>query len=715
MRRPAYDTIGLRVTDNGGATATTTRTVTVQNQGPTASFLATPNPAPTGSTVAFDAAASSDPDGTIAKYEWDLDGNGTYETDTGTTAAASASFPVAGKRVIGLRVTDNEGATATTTRSLTVSNRVPSASFVASPATAPTGTSVSFDASASKDPDGTISKYEWDLDGNGSYETNTGATAAATRTYATPGEVGVGLRVTDNEGATATTTQTVTAQNRVPSASFTASPTTAPTGTTVTFNASASSDPDGTISKYEWDLDGNGSYETNTGATATATSTYATPGVRTVALRVTDSNGATTTTTRTVTAQNRAPSASFTATPNPVSVGVTVSFNASASSDPDGTISKYEWDLDGNGSYETNTGATATATRSYAGVSKPVIGLRITDNSGATATATATLTVQNLAPTASFTASANPAVAGTTVTFNASASKDPDGTISKYEWDLDGNGSYETNGGAKTTATRSYSTASEPVVALRVTDNLGTTATTTLTLVVRGPYDTAVRATAGLIDYWRLGEKSGTSLLDSIGGKTATTANGVTLGSSGNLTLDANTAAGFDGSNDSASVPLNLTSTQKLTIEFWLRWTSFSNNDDLAFEFTPNLNNTNGGFIINPNATDTGSRFEVAIGRGSSRNDVYFNRPSSNAWHHYAFVFNTTLAGSQQVIPYVDGKAVSYLKDSSGAGAGAFANSTLYFMSRAGSSLFGKGTLDEVAIYSQALTATQISQHFAAR
>ena len=35
--------------------------------------------------MTFDASASADPDGTIAKYEWDLDGNGTYETDTGTT------------------------------------------------------------------------------------------------------------------------------------------------------------------------------------------------------------------------------------------------------------------------------------------------------------------------------------------------------------------------------------------------------------------------------------------------------------------------------------------------------------------------------------------------------------------------------------------------------------------------------------------------------
>ena len=49
-------------------------------QPPTASFTVTPNPAQTGQTVTFNGSASSDPDGPITKYEWDLDGDGTYET-----------------------------------------------------------------------------------------------------------------------------------------------------------------------------------------------------------------------------------------------------------------------------------------------------------------------------------------------------------------------------------------------------------------------------------------------------------------------------------------------------------------------------------------------------------------------------------------------------------------------------------------------------------
>ncbi len=66
------------------------------------------------------------------------------------------------------------------------------------------------------------------------------------------------------------------------------------------------------------------------------------------------------------------------------------------------------------------------------------------------------------------------------------------------------------------------------------------------------------------------------------------------------------------------------------------------------------------------------------------------------------------------MIPYVDGAPVAYTKLSSGTGAGNFANSTLYFMSRAGSSLFGAGSLDEVAIYNRALSAAEIAAHFKA-
>jgi PKD repeat protein len=718
---PGNRTIGLRVTDNSGATATTTQSLSVQNRAPTASFTATPATALTGAAIAFNAAGSSDPDGTIAKYEWDFDGNGAYETDAGTTASTSHAFAAAGTITVGLRVTDNSGDVATTTRTVTIQNSPPTASFGATPNPAPTGTTVAYDASASKDPDGAIAKYEWDLDGNGTYEANTGTTASASSSYATVGARTIRLRVTDNSGATATTTQTVTVTNRAPVPSFTISANPVQSLVNVTLNASASKDPDGTIAKYEWDLDGNGSYEINAGSTASGTRSFSTSGERAVGLRVTDNLGATATTTVNVNVTNRAPTASFTASPTSVPTGTNTTLNAAATSDPDGTIAKYEWDLDNNGSYETSSGATASLTTSYATAGTKTIGLRVTDNSGATAATTRTVTVTNRAPTASFTATPNPVAPGATVSFNASGSVDPDGTIAKYEWDLDGNGSYEINTGTAPTTSKSFSPAGSKTIGLRVTDNTGATGAATQTVTVVGSYNNAVRSTAGLIDYWRLGESSGTTLANSVAGapSASRTSNifnsGATLGVAGPLTLDSNTAISFDGANDDADVALNLSSNSTLTIEFWLKWTTFSNNDDLAFELTSNFNNSNGGFLVNPNSTTSGSRFEVALGRGTSRNNAYFTRPSANVWHHYAIVLNTTAAAAQQILVYVDGAPVAIAKGSSGTGAGNFANSTLNFMSRNGSSLYGAGSLDEVALYNQALSATQISQHYAAK
>ncbi len=136
-------------------------------------------------------------------------------------------------------------------------------------------------------------------------------------------------------------------------------------------------------------------------------------------------------------------------------------------------------------------------------------------------------------------------------------------------------------------------------------------------LNVQSAYTPAVTATAGLIDYWRLAETSGTSLARQRRRQNRHHRNGPTLRLGRRLASDAdsNTAARFDGTNEAATASLNLSGTNKLTIEFWLKWTTYSNNDDLAFEFTSNSSNNNGGFFIDPNSPEQGGRFGVGIGR----------------------------------------------------------------------------------------------------
>ena len=86
----------------------------------------------------------------------------------------------------------------------------------------------------------------------------------------------------------------------------------------------------------------------------------------------------------------------------------------------------------------------------------------------------------NRRPVAAFSATPEPgAVNGRPSPSTRSASSDPDGTIAKYEWDLDGNGTYETDSGTSPTTQRSYATVQNIDVGLRVTDNLFGTDTET--------------------------------------------------------------------------------------------------------------------------------------------------------------------------------------------------------------------------------------------
>ena len=158
--------------------------------------------------MSFDASASNDPDvgGSIAKYEWDLDGNGTYELDSGTDPTVQRIYDTGGTVVVKLRVTDADGAKATHSVNVVASNTQPVASLTVSPNPVAAGQSVLLNASGSTDSDGTIDKYEWDLDGNGSFETTSGATATRSHTYPNAATFNVGVKVTDNDGGTRTST-----------------------------------------------------------------------------------------------------------------------------------------------------------------------------------------------------------------------------------------------------------------------------------------------------------------------------------------------------------------------------------------------------------------------------------------------------------------------------------------------------------------------------
>src|SRR3954471_12276075 len=78
----------------------------VANKKPKAALTATPDKPTTKSKVTLDASKSADSDGSIAKYEWDLDGDGHFELNGRTKATLARHFK-AGVQHIGVRVTDD--------------------------------------------------------------------------------------------------------------------------------------------------------------------------------------------------------------------------------------------------------------------------------------------------------------------------------------------------------------------------------------------------------------------------------------------------------------------------------------------------------------------------------------------------------------------------------------------------------------------------------
>jgi len=327
-------TVTLTITDNDGFNDTALDTIIVQNRPPFAQFTESAEIVDTDVAISFNASYSYDLDGSIVSYFWDF-GDGTNTTDM----IVLHSYADNGTYIVTLTVTDDDGATASTNATKTILNRPPAASFEETAETVYTSEIITFNATSSYDPDGTIVSYFWDF-GDGTNATG----IIVFHAYMDDGNYTVELIVTDNDGATDSFNATKTVLNRSPIASFTESATTVYTGETIYFNASGSHDPDGYIVGYFWNF-GDG---TNASG-VTVSHSYAEDGSYTVNLTVTDDDGSSITATEVLTIINRAPVASFIIFPQQPTTDDSVIFNATDSYDPDGTIVNYTWDFgDGN-------------------------------------------------------------------------------------------------------------------------------------------------------------------------------------------------------------------------------------------------------------------------------------------------------------------------------------------------------------------------------
>jgi len=382
---PGTKIVTLTVTDNDGATHTMTQAVQIgsSNQAPVASFVATPTNPMASAWVQFDATASSDPDGSIVSYAWNF-GDGSTESGSLVWHA----FGAAGTYVVTLTVTDDDGATDSTSFAIQVgvSNQSPNAAFVFAPTNPLVNAWVQFDATTSVDPDGSIVSYSWSF-GDGSTDTG----SVVWHRFSAAGTYAVTLTITDDDSATDTVTLTIqagAAANAAPTAVFSTLPVSPTLGEWVRFDGTASTDSDGSIASYQWTF-GDGSSPV-TGQVVYHQ--FTTAGTYAVTLTVTDDDGATDTATQSFAmgAAQQAPVAQFTFAPTAPTVGQSVAFNASTSYDADGIIVSYRWDLNGDGSDDAFV-PSVSATYNSAGIAQ--VRLTVIDNDGLSSTTTQTLVI----------------------------------------------------------------------------------------------------------------------------------------------------------------------------------------------------------------------------------------------------------------------------------------------------------------------------------
>ncbi len=189
--------ITLRITNDFDETDAVSRTVTVTEE-PEPAFTTDPPDPNTGETVTFDAGGSTDPDGTIERYEWDFDGDGAVDATGGT---ATHEFSEYGDRPVTLTVTDDLGSVNSTTATVPVNAR-PEAEFT----WRENGDGeLILDGTASSDPDGTIASYSWRIEGQ--WFPRYGETI--TQGIDDDANSSVTLEVTDDDGATDSVTKEI--------------------------------------------------------------------------------------------------------------------------------------------------------------------------------------------------------------------------------------------------------------------------------------------------------------------------------------------------------------------------------------------------------------------------------------------------------------------------------------------------------------------------
>lgn len=378
--------------------------------------------------------------------------------------------------------------------------------------------------------------------------------------------------------------------------------------------------------------------------------------------------------------------------------GMTVALAVVADGNP--TLA-YQWTKNG-----TNLIGKASATLTLANVVTNDTGnyaVVITNNFGTITSSIVALNVQSGPPVIFQQPQSVTRLLGAPATFSISAGGSMPVT---YQWKLGTNAITGATNATYTIAAVSPADAATNYNVL-LTNPYGTSnsANATLTILPMSPYTSVVMSKKPYA-YWRMGESSGSTAFDYAGGHDGTFGAGVTRGvsgpqpplepgfESGNLAFD------LDGAAGAISIPAPNFNTDALTITCWIK---------------PNGLQTNWAGLVyarggSPN-TVAGLHYDDAQGLRHSWNDQYWwnasgLRPKTNQWNFAALVVQP----DKTTIYLDDGSGLQSWVDAEAHTNQAFAVSLWIGEDSGFNNRFYNGTIDEVAVFSGALSQDTIWQ-----
>lgn len=446
--------VKLTVIDHKGVVDNASRQVLISNLLPVPSFEYSPSQPDPGETVGFHD-LSADADGSIVSWHWDFD-DGSYSSEP----SPSHAFMDTRDYLVVLTVTDQDGGSSARSVKVPVGNIAPTAGFIWSGGTITSLQDVIF-SSTSTDPDGNVSSWQWDF-GDG----DVGSGPTVKNRFPTSGNYLVTLLVTDDDGASTMTSATITVTNARPVAII-ISQATVLSRVGMEFNES-SFDPDGTLRSWQWDFGDGG-----TSFTRSAVHAYERPGEYGVTLTVMDDQGAVGVAFKTVTVLNRPPEIRLEVPEGEHGSLEELSFSANAT-DPDGTIVSYRWEM-GDGTELSG----ASVTHAYLAPGNYTINLTCCDDDGGMASSTTWIMIHNLAPRATMQKELGDHPLELMFT---ALPEDDDGQVTIIDWNF-GDGTF----GQGASVRHTYLSSGDYRVELKVTDDLGGTATVVSTVSPRIP------------------------------------------------------------------------------------------------------------------------------------------------------------------------------------------------------------------------------------